>query len=116
MRKKFSRILAWAVTLGLLYYVFRSISFTQIMAAFGSAAAWTVPVLVLLVLGVYLGDCFAIWKTFGWFVARLSFREVLVVRGATYLLALVNYTVGQGAIRALLGSTLTAPPSAKRRR
>jgi hypothetical protein len=98
MRKKFGRILAWAITLALLCYVFRSISFTQIMAAFGSAAAWTVPALVLLVLGVYLGDCFAIWKTFGWFVARLSFREVLVVRGATYLLALVNYTVGQGAI------------------
>jgi hypothetical protein len=98
MRKKLGRTLAWAVTLGLLYYVFRSISFTQVMAAFGSAAAWSVPVFVLLVLGVYLGDCFAIWKTFGWFVARLSFREVLVVRGATYLLALVNYTVGQGAI------------------
>ena len=98
MRKKFGRILAWAVTLGLLCYVFRNISLPQIMAAFGSAAAWTIPALVLLVLGVYLGDCFAIWKTFGWFVARLSFREVLVVRGASYLLALVNYTVGQGAI------------------
>ena len=98
MRKKLGRILAWAVTLALLCYVFRNISFTQIITAFGSAAAWTVPALVLLVLGVYLGDCFAIWKTFGWFVARLSFREVLVVRGATYLLALVNYTVGQGAI------------------
>jgi uncharacterized membrane protein YbhN (UPF0104 family) len=98
MRKKFGRILAWAVTLGLLIYVFRSISLPQIVAAFGSAASWTVPALILLVLGIYLGDSFAIWKTFGWFVTRLSFREVLVVRGATYLLALVNYSVGQGAI------------------
>jgi uncharacterized membrane protein YbhN (UPF0104 family) len=31
-------------------------------------------------------------------VARLSFKEVLIVRGATYLLALVNYALGQGAI------------------
>jgi uncharacterized membrane protein YbhN (UPF0104 family) len=98
MRKKLGRILAWAVTLGLLFYVFRSISLPQIVTAFGSAASWTVPALILLVLGVYLGDSFAIWKTFGWFVTRLSFREVLVVRGATYLLALVNYSVGQGAI------------------
>ena len=52
MRKKFGRILAWAVTLGLLCYVFRNISLPQIMAAFGSAAAWTIPALVLLVLGV----------------------------------------------------------------
>ena len=98
MRKKLGRILPWAVTLALLFYVFRSISFPQILTALVSAASWTVPALVLLVLCVYLGDSFAIWKTFGWFVARLSFREVLVVRGATYLLALVNYTVGQGAI------------------
>jgi hypothetical protein len=93
MRKKLGRILPWVVTLGLLFYVFRIISFREMGKAIVEAPYWTV-----LVLGVYLGDCFAIWKTFGWFVARLSFREVLVVRGATYLLALVNYTVGQGAI------------------
>jgi len=98
MRKKLGRILPWAVTLALLFYVFHGMSFAQMKTALGSAASWTVPVLALLVLGVYLGDSFAIWKTFGWFVTRLSFREVLVVRGATYLLALVNYTVGQGAI------------------
>ena len=98
MRKKLGRILPWVVTLGLLFYVFRSISFSEILAAFATAASWTVPVLIPCVLGVYLGDSFAIWKTFGWFVTRLSFRVVLVVRGATYLLALVNYSVGQGAI------------------
>jgi hypothetical protein len=98
MRKKLGRILPWAVTLALLFYVFRSISFTQILTAFGKAEVWMVPTLVVLLFGIYLGDSFAIWKTFGWFVTRLSFREVLVVRGATYLLALVNYTVGQGAI------------------
>lgn len=98
MRKKLGRILPWAVTVVLLFYVFRMISFREMGKAIVQAPNWTVPAFVVLVFGVYLGDCFAIWKTFGWFVARLSFREVLVVRGATYLLALVNYTVGQGAI------------------
>jgi hypothetical protein len=98
MRKKLSRILPWAVTLGLLFYLFRIISFREMGKAVIQAPYWTVPAFMVLVVGVYWGDCFAIWKTFGWFVARLSFREVLVVRGATYLLALVNYTVGQGAI------------------
>jgi hypothetical protein len=98
MRKTLGRILPWAVTLVLLFYVFRMISFRDMGKALVQAPYWTVPAFIVLVLGVYLGDCFAIWKTFGWFVARLSFREVLVVRGATYLLALVNYTVGQGAI------------------
>ena len=90
-------ILPWAVTLGLLFYVLHGMSFAQVKAALGAAAAWTVPVLALLVLCIYLGDSFAIWRTFGWFVTRLSLREVLVVRGATYLIALVNYTVGQAA-------------------
>ena len=47
---------------------------------------------------IYLADSFAIWKTFGWFLARLSLAQILVVRGATYLLAAINYNVGQGAI------------------
>jgi hypothetical protein len=50
------------------------------------------------VAAVYLADSFAIWKTFGWFLTRMSFAEVLLVRGATYLLAAINYNVGQGAI------------------
>lgn len=98
MRKKLGRLLAWAVTISLLVYIFHSISFSEMATALHSAASWTVPVLAVLILGVYLGDSFAIWKTFGWFVTPLSFREVLVVRGATYLLAFLNYTVGQGAI------------------
>jgi hypothetical protein len=51
MRKKLGRILPWAVTLGLLFYVFRSISFSEILAAFATAAYWTVPVLMVLCAG-----------------------------------------------------------------
>ncbi len=54
--------------------------------------------MVLLVLVVYVADSFAIWMTFGWFVAPLRYTAVLAIRGATYLLALLNYTLGQGAI------------------
>src|SRR5204862_5773950 len=54
-------------------------------------------VLVSVIL-IYVADSFAMWKTFGWFLARLPFRDVLIVRGATYLLAAINYSVGQGAI------------------
>jgi len=59
---------------------------------------WMAPVVLGCVALVYLGDSFAIWKTFGWFLTRMSFTDVLLVRGATYLLAAINYNVGQGAI------------------
>jgi Lysylphosphatidylglycerol synthase TM region len=98
MRKKLGPILAWAVTVAILGYLFRTISFAQVWQSMHEAHWWAIPASAVIVLAVYLADSFAIMKTFGWFVAPLSYREVLVVRGATYLLALVNYTIGQGAI------------------
>jgi len=68
------------------------------VAATRSAAPWMVPVTLLMLVGIYVADSFAIWKTFGWFLAPLSFAQILIVRGATYLLAAINYSVGQGAI------------------
>jgi hypothetical protein len=98
MRKGLLRVLPWLVTAGLLFLLFRRISFSAVMAGVHNAAGWTVPVTFLCVAALYLGDSFAIWKTFGWFLTRMSFTDVLLVRGATYLLAAINYNVGQGAI------------------
>jgi hypothetical protein len=98
MRKKIGPILGWVVTIAILVYLFRAIPLAKVWEAFHTAYWWAIPANAVLILAVYLADSFAIKKTFGWFVAPLSYREVLVVRGATYLLALVNYTVGQGAI------------------
>ncbi|HXU80299.1 MAG TPA: lysylphosphatidylglycerol synthase domain-containing protein [Polyangia bacterium] len=98
MRKKLGRILPWLVAIGLFAYLLSRFSPAEVAHNIRIAAGWTVPAIVGLVLLVYVADSFAIWKTFGWFVARLSFKEVLVVRGATYLLAVVNYALGQGAI------------------
>jgi hypothetical protein len=98
MRNKVIRLAAWLVTLGLLAFLFRKISPQAVMAATRGAAPWAIPVGLLCLVGIYLADSFAIWKTFGWFLAKLSFPDVLVLRGGTYLLAAINYNVGQGAI------------------
>src|SRR5262245_28049512 len=96
-RARALRAAAWIVTAGLLAWLFWRTPFSQVVAATRAAAPWTVPAALLALAGIYLGDSYAIWKTFGWFLARLSLAEVLVVRGATYLLAAINYSVGQGA-------------------
>ena len=98
MRKKLGPILAWTVAIAILVYLFRGISFAKVAKDLRNARWWTIPVNAILIVAVYLADSFAIKKTFGWFVAPLSYLEVLVVRGATYILALLNYSVGQGAI------------------
>jgi hypothetical protein len=98
MRNRIGRVLAWVLALALLGYLFKRTSVGAVVQAVKMAAPWTVPVLAVLVVLVYLADSLAMWRIFGWFVARLSFVEVLVVRGATYLLALINYAIGQGTI------------------
>jgi len=98
MQKRLLRVLPWVVTAGLLFLLFRRISIAEVVADARNAPGWMGPVVLAFVIAVYLGDSFAIWKTFGWFLTRMSFADVLLVRGATYLLAAINYNVGQGAI------------------
>ena len=98
MRSKLAKVAAWVITLGLLSYLFWRTPFADVWTATRHAAPWTLPVALLLFGCIYLGDSFAMWKTFGWFLARFSYRQILLVRGATYLLAALNYNVGQGAI------------------
>ena len=97
MRRKLGRLAAWLVTAGMLAYLFSRVPLREVMQATGNAAPWTIPALVGIVLLVWCADSFAISKTFTWFVAPMNFRETLVLRGTTYLLALVNYALGQGA-------------------
>jgi uncharacterized membrane protein YbhN (UPF0104 family) len=98
MRTKLRQALPWAVTAGVLGYLFWKTPLSEVWAAMTRAAPWTVPAGAAAIAANFLADSFATWKTFGWFLARLPFRDVLVVRGATYLLAAINYSVGQGAI------------------
>ena len=105
MRRKLGRLAAWLVTAGMLVYLFSRVPVHEVLEKVGQAAPWLVPATVLITLAVYVTDSFAIWKTFGWFVAPMSFRETLALRGATYLLALVNYALGQGAFVYFLNRT-----------
>ncbi|MES1207122.1 MAG: lysylphosphatidylglycerol synthase domain-containing protein [Pseudomonadota bacterium] len=98
MRARLGRILAWAVTAAALGWLFWKTPIGEVWAAVERASPWTIPAVLASVLLIYAADSFAMWKTFGWFLAKLPFRDVLIVRGATYLLAAINYSVGQGAI------------------
>jgi hypothetical protein len=109
MRKKLGRIVAWAFAAAILVYLFRGIHLAEIADAVRRAHWWAIPVNAIIVVAIYLADSFAIKKTFGWFVAPLSYIEVLAVRGATYLLALVSYSVGQGAIVYFVNRTRGIP-------
>lgn len=109
MKKTALRILAWVVTAGLLFLVFRHVPVGDVVAAVRRAPGWVIPGTFVAIMAVYFADSFAIWKTFGWFLTKMSFADVLLVRGATYLLAAINYNVGQGAIVYFVHRTAGAP-------
>lgn len=93
------RVLPWGVALALLYWVFSRVP----LEAFGEALSrghfgWFLPAMAGTMAVIYLADCFAIYKTFSWFTLPLTFKEVLRIRGASYLLSVINYNLGQGAI------------------
>jgi hypothetical protein len=43
-------------------------------------------------------DTFAMWRVFGWFGCHVKYTELFIIRASTYLLAVINYHVGQAAI------------------
>jgi uncharacterized membrane protein YbhN (UPF0104 family) len=98
MRARLGRIAAWVVTATALGWLFWKTPVSDVWSALSHAAPWTLPAVLVATALVYVADAFAMWKTFGWFLAKLPFRDILVVRGATYLLAVINYSLGQGAI------------------
>jgi len=46
----------------------------------------------------FLVDSVVLWKVVSWFNARVSLGDVLPIRGATYILSILNEQIGKGAI------------------
>jgi hypothetical protein len=93
------RVAPWAIALLALGWVFRSIDRHALAEALKHA-----PILPFVaVSGVMLvancaADTFAMRSVFGWFGCRVPYVDLFFVRASTYLLAIVNYHVGQAAI------------------
>jgi hypothetical protein len=94
---------AWLMTAALLGYVFHSVPLSRTWEAAREAGPW-VAVVMLLYFGYgFVADSIATWATFRWFCAPVKLAEVFAIRGATYLLAVVNYNLGQGGIIYVVG-------------
>jgi hypothetical protein len=98
------RVVPWLVAAGLLAYVFHTVPFARIGAELRRVGFWGVFVFsVVYFLYTYAADVLPTWATFRWFCAPLKVWDVIVIRGATYLLALLNYNLGQGGIIYIVG-------------
>lgn len=93
-----ARVLPWVVAVGTLFLLFRRTPVTAVLEAASKAS----PTLLLALVGalalVFLGDAFAMWRIFSRALGALRFKEILSLRGATYLLGALTYSAGQAAI------------------
>ena len=70
---------------------------------------WFVGTSLVMLLLNCAADTLAMYYTFGWFGCHVPYRELFVIRGATYLVAVVQYYVGQAAILGFLRSRKGVP-------
>jgi hypothetical protein len=93
------RIAPWAIALLALGWVFRSMDRHQLTLALTHAPiGWFVAFSGVMLLFNCAADTFAMRSVFSWFGCRVPYWDLFVVRASTYLLAVVNYHVGQAAI------------------
>lgn len=102
--------LPWLVAVVAVGWMTRVVHWHDLRDSFQHAAFC--PFLVasaLLLVANCAADCFAMYYTFGWFGCRVPYRELFIVRAATYLLAVVQYYVGQAAIIGFLYNRKRVP-------
>jgi hypothetical protein len=93
------RLLPYLIAGGALTWVLWRTDLAQLRHALSHAPmGWFIALSALMLLINCAADTFAMGQVFAWFGCRIPFRDLFVVRGSTYLLAVINYHVGQAAI------------------
>ena len=104
------RVLAAAVTAAILILIARRVAIGPLLAAFRDAdykifLALMVPNTVF----YFCWDTLVLTTVVRWFHAGVSYREILPVRAASYVVGFFNTNAGRGAVAAYLWRRLDAP-------
>lgn len=100
----------WLIAAVIFYYLFRAVPPVEVLK---TIAAANIPLFVFYTIVYFVIMLFLDGAGLQWgicrFSTRVSFVETLLMRGATYLLMLVNYNLGQGGLAFYLKRTHNAP-------
>jgi len=99
LRRRLTQVLPWLVAAVLLAYLLWHIPRDQVLAALGQAHLGYLALVVLyLVGGSLVADSWATARVLSWFLAPIGWLEILPIRAASYLMAIVNYHLGQAGL------------------
>jgi len=92
-------LLPWLATGLIFYYIFRQVPFSQVWSALKLVRLQIlIPVVLINYIAYFLADVWVHYLAFKWLAAEVRFREVLFARGASYILGLINFFIGQGGV------------------
>lgn len=96
---RLKRWLPWGVAVALLAVLFTRIPFDALRGALAHGSYLTLALYVLFEILIALApDAWATKEALAAAGVRMGFRELMLARGATYLLGLLSYLLGQGGI------------------
>lgn len=96
----------WLICLTIFYSLFRQIQPSAVLEAMHHAHVLLFVFYSLLYfLLVWILDCFALKHFISRFSTPVTFREIFLVRGISYLLMVINYPLSQGALALYLKKT-----------
>jgi hypothetical protein len=94
-----SRFAPYAIAALALAWVFHTTDLKALKAAMAHAPIGVfVAMSAIMLLFNCAADTFAMHRVFGWFGCKVPYRNLFLIRASTYLLAVINYHVGQAAI------------------
>lgn len=106
LQGKAKKILPWFVCGLIFFYLFHQIHPAQVLKALTFVNV--TPLLLysfLYFLLVWFLDCFALQHFLTRFSTPVTFKEILIVRGVSYLFMIINYPLAQGAFAIYLKKT-----------
>ncbi len=95
------RLAPWVLVIGILAYLFARVEFAEVQASLARTSLPGILVFALAgVLAIYLTDSFTFWVAIRETIShpKISYRQAAQLRGASYLLTLINFGVGQGSL------------------
>lgn len=108
--RKVRKALPWVVGAGVLAYIAMRVPFEAFRDAMGYGPHWLLATInLLIVLSVLVTDSTATWIGLHAVKLRRPFSQIAAVRGAIYMLFLVNFAVGQGGFGYYLHRSGTTP-------
>lgn len=96
---RYATFIKWLIAVAVLYYLFRQVDKDKLLLALSAAnLAIYLPLSVCFVALWFLIESQNLMFLFNMFGHGLTFKEMRFIRGASYMLMIINYNLGLGAI------------------